>query len=505
MSSPYLREQAATSGMLRLWLAFLVHERCGGWSNRRDGRKIVICSSFSMSFAGISPWLSGDAANLAIFFPSLQCSDPTISIPCIAGCFSQPSGPFCALLNRQSKPPLETKSMVRPVIRVPFTEESARIGGAPTATEHHRSNSASRLMSKVPSLLFDMEDAEDTPVQDALGGPAEGEVVTRLHALLDPWTDQEYMLKLHVKIAADEAAKRGEEHLTVAELADTLRKLGYSVKIRTALGGGWGGACLRNLRHSFLAVTLTSPNAAPPATTTTTSTTTTTVLVDPRFREQFEIAHATPRYARILTEVPPELVTPTDRLSKAVELLCTEMAIAFAATGTPVPPWRQTAAMLSKWQPRRSEEVDVSRGMMAIDAAAALNNAIGGAGCHPTAGTNNNNTTTTTTTTTNGFHHHHQKMTGGNTVAQKLAMLGVEPAHASPISEGLEELESWSMGSGSGDEEEQGGRVVAMGVGFPLSSSSSHSGGEEEIGVINGGVVGKRQHQLLKEGRSTWG
>jgi len=334
--------------------------------------------------------------------------------------------------------------MVRPVIRVPFTEENNRaavVSGNPAAFEVARSGSASqqRLMSKVPSLLFEMEDAEEPlTIVDSLAGPPETDLIRKLHSLLDPLTDEEYMLNLHVRIAGDEVAKRGAEHLTVGQLADTLRKLGYPVKLRTALGGGWGGNCLRNLRHSFLAVTLNgssnSNNTATAAASALTNNATAsasaspcTVLVDPRFRDQFEIAHPTPRYARIVAEVPSELVAPADRLSKAVELLCAEMAVAFAATGTPVPPWRQAAAMMSKWQPRRSEEVDVSHAGHAMDAAA-LNNAAG------------------------GVHGRASKLTGGNTVAQKLAMLGVEPATASPISEGMEEIESWSMGT---DEEEE--------------------------------------------------
>ncbi len=37
-------------------------------------------------------------------------------------------------------------------------------------------------------------------------------------------------------------------------LAAFLTRLGYRVHIRTALGGGEGFECLRNLRHVFLAV-----------------------------------------------------------------------------------------------------------------------------------------------------------------------------------------------------------------------------------------------------------
>jgi uncharacterized protein (TIGR01615 family) len=389
--------------------------------------------------------------------------------------------------------------MVRPVIRVPFTEDSNRAApaNAPTPFDAARSGSASqhqRLMSKVPSLLFEMEDAEEPPsVVDCLAGPPESDVVRKLHTLLDPWTDQEYMLNLHVRIAGDEVAKRGEEHLTVGQLADTLRKLGYPVKLRTALGGGWGGNCLRNLRHSFLAVTLSGSSSNSNDNNTmaaaaagksqafntnlaaASSTAPCTVLVDPRFREQFEIAHPTPRYERILAEVPAELVAPPERLSRAVELLCSEMALAFAATGTPVPPWRQAAAMISKWQPRRSEEVDVCHAGHAMDAAA-LNNAAGGV---------------------HGRRSDSSKITGGNTVAQKLAMLGVEPATASPISEGMEELESWSMGT---DTEEDGCGVdadaatTATGTGTSPASSSPNGAvclslspevGEQLAAIVN--------------------
>lgn len=65
---------------------------------------------------------------------------------------------------------------------------------------------------------------------------------------------------MHVRLAREDAAKRGQP-LSVGDLADTLRRLSYTVKIRTALGGGWGGACLRNLRHTFLTIDLHSHGA----------------------------------------------------------------------------------------------------------------------------------------------------------------------------------------------------------------------------------------------------
>ncbi len=57
------------------------------------------------------------------------------------------------------------------------------------------------------------------------------------------------------------------------------------------------------------------------------------MLVDPKFKEQFEIAHPTPRYAALLEEVPACFVGTEERLVALVELLCSEMSAAFRGTG----------------------------------------------------------------------------------------------------------------------------------------------------------------------------
>jgi hypothetical protein len=86
------------------------------------------------------------------------------------------------------------------------------------------------------------------------------------------------MLLLHVRFAREDAAKRGAT-LAVPELADFLRRLGYSVKLRTALGGGPGGACLRTLRHTFLTVSVEGPSGSMQ------------YVLDPRFRDQVRSRH----------------------------------------------------------------------------------------------------------------------------------------------------------------------------------------------------------------------
>ena len=111
--------------------------------------------------------------------------------------------------------------------------------------------------------------------------------------------------------------------------------------------------------------------------------------------------------------------------AQVVELLCSELAGAFSEAKTPLPPWRQHAAMLSKWQPRRSEEVEVS--------AAILNNEVG---LRPALDA------------IRGGRRKVAPVTGPATIAQRLAMLGVQqPSRVSPVAEGLEAGTDWSTSS----------------------------------------------------------
>lgn len=268
---------------------------------------------------------------------------------------------------------------MRPVIRVPCAESQTGLeqqqmvkqqqasnvmdagrrlnvapGQSPGAGKHggRHSGNMNKMLSKVPSLMFEMEDAfEETEGHGRLCDvlPPESEVLERLQKLMSPRSDAEYMLNMHVRFARDEAQARSGKPLGVEALGERLKKLGYAVKVRTALGGEVAGSsCLRNLRHCFLTVVITGEHDQQE-----------TVIVDPRFLDQFEIAHSTCRYDGILSVVPTELVAPIERVVAAVGILSEEMSRAFASTGTPLPPWRQPAAMLSKWQPRRSEEKDV--------------------------------------------------------------------------------------------------------------------------------------------------
>lgn len=95
--------------------------------------------------------------------------------------------------------------MVRPVIRVPAYEEA--FGGPASFGHNHHGGDAAAVsqhgkrgaFSKVPSLLFDLEDLEEgcghKPSPEHPTDAALLAVRSQLSALLEPWTEAEYMVR----------------------------------------------------------------------------------------------------------------------------------------------------------------------------------------------------------------------------------------------------------------------------------------------------------------------
>eukprot|EP00951_Prasinocladus_malaysianus_P014400 scaffold109554_cov47-Prasinocladus_malaysianus.AAC.1 len=118
-------------------------------------------------------------------------------------------------------------------------------------------------------------------------------------------------------------------------LASKLCEVGYTVRVREALGGGTD--CLRNLRHTFLYVRWEDAQDSAKE-----------ILVEPHLKEHFHIASPTGRYRQVLDCLPSEFVGNKASLSMLVKLACDEMARAFQVHGLHLPPWRQSKSMLSK-------------------------------------------------------------------------------------------------------------------------------------------------------------
>lgn len=73
------------------------------------------------------------------------------------------------------------------------------------------------------------------------------------------------------------------------------------------------------------------------------------IVVEQDFREHFSIASATPAYRRMLAAAPGEFVGSVSRLAAIVVLLSDGVKRAFADQGLPLPPWRRSKSVMSKW------------------------------------------------------------------------------------------------------------------------------------------------------------
>ena len=86
--------------------------------------------------------------------------------------------------------------------------------------------------------------------------------------------------------------------------------------------------------------------------------------MDPFFRDQFEMAKATPAYMRFMEELPEVLVSTEAQLRQLVKILCREMHEAFVKQGASIPPWRGKESLLSKWRlPRLSDHPEHARSL----------------------------------------------------------------------------------------------------------------------------------------------
>eukprot|EP00877_Chromochloris_zofingiensis_P013493 jgi/Chrzof1/8398/Cz03g09060.t1 len=252
-----------------------------------------------------------------------------------------------ALASHQSAPVSKASTSKNTFPKGPTGSQA----GVPTAQP-------ARGMPKVPSLLFDMEMEE--PSSSQCEEPDTVRAVTQsVKQLTTPAAAGDLpKLVADVDLAITWSQQRSSGAIDTAVLAHSLKQRGYAVTIRHCLGGGDGDSCLKNLRHSFLSC---CPGNAAGCQTR--------YIIDPHFREQFQIAHPSARYASILEALPAAYVGPEDRIPPLVELLCWEMSLAFKAAGSLLPPWRHVQSMMSKWLPRRSLDqtitADLASGVLA--------------------------------------------------------------------------------------------------------------------------------------------
>jgi len=89
-------------------------------------------------------------------------------------------------------------------------------------------------------------------------------------------------------------------------LAANLEAKGYRVNIRHSVGGGTGAEGMNNLSHSFLRCNVRGAEEV--------------FIIDTRFRDQFDIHHATSAYREILNTIPLLLVASEDKITPLVQV-----------------------------------------------------------------------------------------------------------------------------------------------------------------------------------------
>lgn len=82
----------------------------------------------------------------------------------------------------------------------------------------------------------------------------------------------------------------------------------------------------------------------------------TAFVIDPAFRDKFQIARPSQRYTAVLAAAPAVMVCSEDSLKRSIRLMCSEMSASFDAAGIDVPPWRSLKTMLHKWLPAQTDQ-----------------------------------------------------------------------------------------------------------------------------------------------------
>eukprot|EP01025_Chloroclados_australasicus_P031601 TRINITY_DN3194_c0_g1_i4.p2 TRINITY_DN3194_c0_g1~~TRINITY_DN3194_c0_g1_i4.p2 ORF type:complete len:491 (+),score=56.63 TRINITY_DN3194_c0_g1_i4:211-1473(+) len=157
--------------------------------------------------------------------------------------------------------------------------------------------------------------------------------------LVKPQTELEILLYQQVKVFKPHC-KSSHGALDLSKLMDLLRKIGYVVNLQETLQKNKQKGDATSVPHKFLICTghLQRPEG-PKA----------EIVLDPCFRQQFNLANSTNSYQDLLKGVPEIFVGSKHRLAKVVRKLSDEMKVCFRDTGLPLPPWRSPRAMLAKW------------------------------------------------------------------------------------------------------------------------------------------------------------
>ncbi|XP_078429143.1 uncharacterized protein LOC144701256 isoform X2 [Wolffia australiana] len=73
------------------------------------------------------------------------------------------------------------------------------------------------------------------------------------------------------------------------------------------------------------------------------------IVIELRFRQEFEVARASGGYRRLLSQLPEVFVGNSERLRRVIKLVCAAAKLSMKENNLHMPPWRKTKYMQAKW------------------------------------------------------------------------------------------------------------------------------------------------------------
>lgn len=83
--------------------------------------------------------------------------------------------------------------------------------------------------------------------------------------------------------------------------------------------------------------------------------------MDLDFRTHFAVSRATPKYQALLDALPENFIGTVDTLAVVVSMMADAMKECFAKLRQPLPPWRESFALISKWLPDQYTDTAVPK------------------------------------------------------------------------------------------------------------------------------------------------
>lgn len=206
------------------------------------------------------------------------------------------------------------------------------------------------LHTRATSQLFELELEADDQVCLSRAALSTGSFLAELLTAAETFTSPEQRALFYDAREAHALALSSSGEVSLESFAQLLAVRGHLVWLRTGRPD-CGGAGQVSLRHTFVLASVPAGSDAAPSPEL--------FVVDPCFRDSFQLPNATPEYQALWEALPALFVGTAEQLVPIVKLMCDQMQHVFADTASSCPPWRTASCMLTKWLPSAADDVPV--------------------------------------------------------------------------------------------------------------------------------------------------